>query len=75
MLLEYWSCLLLTQLISLHAGRARKVLENRTFVDEDRVQQLEEQLKQAKYIAEERELMYEEVCVRIKCMCWLICGH
>lgn len=37
-------------------------MENRTVIDDERIQMLEEQLKQAKYIAEERELMYEEVC-------------
>jgi len=36
-------------------------MENRTVIDDERIQMLEEQLKQAKYIAEEREQMYEEV--------------
>lgn len=44
-----------------HWFRARRAIETRTFVEEERIVQLEEQLKQARYIAEERENMYEEV--------------
>ncbi len=32
-------------------------------IDDDRISLLDDNLKQAKFIAEEREQMYEEVCV------------
>ncbi len=44
------------------SNRARRALENRQMIDDDRLVVLEENLKQARYIAEERESMYEEVC-------------
>ena len=36
-------------------------MENRTIIDDERIAQLDDALKQAKYIADEREAMYEEV--------------
>ena len=45
------------------ALRARKANEFRAIADDERLQMLEESVKQAKFIAEERELMYEEVCL------------
>lgn len=47
--------LLLTQI------RIRKALENRTNMEDDRVAILEQQLTQAKLIAEEADKKYEEV--------------
>ena len=45
-------------------------MENRTIIDDDRIEQLEDQLKQARTIAEEREMMYEEVSlVEPVCLC------
>jgi len=43
-------------------NRARRAMENRTVIDDERIEQMEEALKQARAIAEEREQMYEEVC-------------
>ena len=48
------------------SNRARRALENRTMIDDDRIALMEDQLKQAKYIAEEREQMYEEVCYTVR---------
>lgn len=48
------------------SNRARRALENRTMIDDDRIAIMEDQLKQAKYIAEEREQMYEEVCYTVR---------
>lgn len=41
--------------------RIRKALENRTNMEDDRVSLLEQQLAQAKLIAEEADKKYEEV--------------
>ena len=40
-------------------------MENRSLIDDDRLTILEEQFKQAKFIADERELMYDEVCFHV----------
>ena len=48
------------------SNRARRALENRTMIDDDRIALMEDQLKQAKFIAEEREQMYEEVCYSVR---------
>lgn len=42
-----------------HSGR--KVLENRTFADEERINQLEEQLKESTFMAEDADRKYDEV--------------
>lgn len=42
-------------------NRIRKALENRTNMEDDRVGILEQQLTQAKLIAEEADKKYEEV--------------
>jgi len=42
-------------------ARIRKALENRTNMEDDRVSLLEQQLAQAKLIAEEADKKYEEV--------------
>ena len=63
----YFKCLhvCLTECItiSLHDNRSRKALENRMYADDERLQSLDEQFKQAKYLCEEREQMYDEVCL------------
>ena len=41
--------------------RARRAMENRGTIDDERIENLEEHLKRARAIAEEREMMYEEV--------------
>ncbi len=41
--------------------RMKKVLENRSLEDEKRMAQLEEQLKEARNLAEEADRKYEEV--------------
>ena len=43
------------------AGSNRKELEARSLVDDDKVMELEEQLKEAKYIAEDADRKYDEV--------------
>ena len=48
------------QLASLAASN-RKELEARSLVDDDKVMELEEQLKEAKYIAEDADRKYDEV--------------
>ena len=53
----FWQCLSLY----LHNLRARKCLENRANMEDDRVSILEAQLSQAKHIAEEADKKYEEV--------------
>lgn len=45
----------------LRGNRIRKALENRTNMEDDRVAVLEQQLAQAKLIAEEADKKYEEV--------------
>ena len=39
----------------------RKVLENRSISDEERMEALENQLKEARYLAEEADRKYDEV--------------
>ena len=41
--------------------RARRAMENRAVIDDERIELLEEHLKTARNVAEEREMMYEEV--------------
>lgn len=42
-------------------NRGRKVLESRSLADDERIDGLEAQLKEAKYIAEDAERKYDEV--------------
>ena len=42
-------------------SRGRKVLESRSLADDERIDQLEAQLKEAKYIAEDADRKYDEV--------------
>lgn len=44
---------------------ARKVLENRSLADEERMDALENQLKEARFLAEEADKKYDEVLSRI----------
>ena len=46
----------------------RKVLENRSLSDEERMEALENQLKEARFLAEEADRKYDEVCGR-GCFC------
>lgn len=41
----------------------RKVLETRSFSDDSRISQLEEELKEAKWIAEDADRKYDEVLI------------
>ena len=43
------------------SDRGRKVLESRSIADDDRIDQLEKQVKDAKYVAEEADRKYDEV--------------
>lgn len=45
---------------------ARKVLENRSLTDEERMDALENQLKEARFLAEEADKKYDEVLSRIR---------
>ena len=47
----------------------RKVLENRSLSDEERMDALENQLKEARFLAEEADRKYDEVMV-VACMPW-----
>lgn len=40
---------------------ARKILENRSLADEERMDALENQLKEARFMAEEADKKYDEV--------------
>lgn len=42
-------------------NRGRKVLESRSLADDERLDTIEAQLKEAKYIAEDAERKYDEV--------------
>lgn len=42
---------------------ARKVLENRSLADEERMDALENQLKEARFLAEEADKKYDEVSI------------
>ena len=44
--------------------RGRKVLESRSLADDERIDGLEAQLKEAKYIAEDAERKYDEVMLQ-----------
>lgn len=44
-----------------HRHSARKVLENRSLADEERMDALENQLKEARFLAEEADKKYDEV--------------
>lgn len=44
---------------------ARKVLENRSLADEERMDALENQLKEARFLAEEADKKYDEVLKQI----------
>ena len=49
----------------------RKVLENRSLSDEERMEALENQLKDARFLAEEADRKYDEVTQKKKsCHCW-----
>ncbi len=44
----------------------RKVLENRSLSDEERMEALENQLKDARFLAEEADRKYDEVILQIR---------
>lgn len=44
---------------------ARKVLENRSLADEERMDALENQLKEARFLAEEADKKYDEVLANV----------
>ena len=46
---------------SFMSSRGRKVLENRSFQDEERIMSLETQLMEAQMIAEDSDRKYDEV--------------
>ncbi len=48
------------------SNRGRKALESRSLADDERIDTLEQQLKEAKYIAEDADRKYDEVT----CMSW-----
>lgn len=45
-------------------NRQRKILENRSLADEERMDALENQLKEARFLAEEADKKYDEVMDR-----------
>lgn len=45
--------------------RQRKILENRSLADEERMDALENQLKEARFLAEEADKKYDEVKLEI----------
>lgn len=47
----------------------RKVLENRSATDEERMKSLEAQLKEATGLAEEADRKCDEVITHFKCIC------
>lgn len=51
--------------IHIRNNSARKVLENRSLADEERMDALENQLKEARFLAEEADKKYDEVLYRI----------
>jgi len=51
--------------------RGRKVLESRSIADDDRIDQLEKQVKDAKYVAEEADRKYDEVTQSCR-MCFIL---
>lgn len=50
-------------LVVVVANSMRKVLENRSLSDEERMEALENQLKEARFLAEEADRKYDEVRV------------
>lgn len=54
------------------ARSARKVLENRSLTDEERMDALENQLKEARFLAEEADKKYDEVFIH-ECPCRVVC--
>ena len=52
--------------ISYFPCRGRKVLESRSLADDERIDALENQLKEAKYIAEDADRKYDEVTARLQ---------
>ena len=44
----------------------RKVLENRSLSDEERMEALENQLKEARFLAEEADRKYDEVIINVE---------
>ena len=44
----------------------RKVLENRSLSDEERMEALENQLKEARFLAEEADRKYDEVNINVE---------
>ena len=46
----------------------RKVLENRSLSDEERMEALENQLKEARFLAEEADRKYDEVEHPLPCL-------
>ena len=63
------------------SNSGRKVLESRSIADDERIDALEAQLKEAKYIAEDAERKYDEVTdlwLSVDAACchiWLACNH
>lgn len=53
------------------AFSARKVLENKSLADEERMDALENQLKEARFLAEEADKKYDEVFIP-ECRCCLV---
>lgn len=58
------SCVILNNKHTLSYS-ARKVLENRSLADEERMDALENQLKEARFLAEEADKKYDEVLLRV----------
>lgn len=50
-----------TQKLLHYISSGRKVLETRSFTDDERISKLEEELKEAKWIAEDADRKYDEV--------------
>lgn len=53
---------------------ARKVLENRSLSDEERMDALENQLKEARFLAEEADKKYDEVLLRVTWYKYALCS-
>lgn len=51
----------------------RKVLETRSFTDDSRISQLEEELKEAKWIAEDADRKFDEV-QSVSMLLFRLCG-
>lgn len=63
---------------TLQSNSARKVLENRSLADEERMDALENQLKEARFLAEEADKKYDEVAMDkitwLWSCFWLLCA-